>query len=257
MLAHLQDPELSKTWLVGYWPGLPLCFGAGYLLMVFSSKQWMKDRAPIKPKIPLVAWNTALAVFSIVAFVQFAPSALLSELRNGGFLHSVCLVKPFSTPTLTLWSTLFVLSKIVEFGDTLFLTLRKAPLTFLHVWHHLTVAVYAWFGGVDRSSLIHWFIAMNLAVHAIMYTYFTLKGFGVNIPSFLAQVITSLQLAQFAMSLLCIVVAGVSLWFGEECYTTKEMIVFSSILYGSYLLLFLNFFYRRYIAPKRKKIHHQ
>ncbi len=257
MLAHLQDPELSKSWLVGYWPGLPLCFGAGYLLMVFSSKQWMKDRAPIKPKIPLVAWNTALAVFSIVALVQFAPSALLSELRRGGFVHSVCLVKPFSTPTLTLWYTLFILSKIVEFGDTLFLNLRKAPLTFLHVWHHLTVGIYAWFGGVDRSSLIHWFIAMNLAVHAIMYTYFTLKGFGVNVPSFVAQVITSLQLAQFAMSLLCVVVAGMRLWFGEECYTTKEMIVFSLVLYGSYLLLFLNFFYHRYIAPKPKKNHLQ
>ena len=105
MLAHLQDSELSKSWLVGYWPGLPLCFGAGYLLMVFSSRQWMKDKAPIKPKIPLTAWNTGLAVFSIVALVQFALSALLSELRNGGFVHSVCLVKPFSTPTLTLCSS--------------------------------------------------------------------------------------------------------------------------------------------------------
>ena len=114
---------------------------------------------------------------------------------------------------------------------------------FLHVWHHLTVAIYAWFGGVDRSSLIHWFIVMNLVVHSIMYTYFMLKGLGVNVPSFVARVITSLQLAQFAMSLLCIVVAGLCLWFGEECYTTKEMIMiaFGSVTYGSYFLLFLNF----------------
>lgn len=257
MLAHLQDAELSKLWLVGYWPILPICFGGAYLLMVFISRQWMKNKAPIKPKIPLVAWNTGLATFSIIALVQFAPSALLSELQNGGFTHSVCLVKPFSTPTLTLWSTLFIVSKIVEFGDTLFLTLRKAPLTFLHVWHHLTVAIYAWFGGVDRSSLIHWFIVMNLAVHSIMYTYFVLKGIGVSVPSFVAQVITSLQLAQFAMSLLCIVVAGVRLWSGEECYTTKEMIAFGSVIYGSYFLLFLNFFYRRYIAPKPEKTHLQ
>ena len=257
MLAPLQDAELAKSWMVGYWPGLPLGFGAAYLLMVFSSRQWMMDKDPIKPKIPLIIWNTGLAVFSTVAVVQFAPSALLNELQKGGFVHSVCLVKPFSTPALTLWSTLFLLSKFVEFGDTLFLILRKAPLTSLHVWHHLTVAIYTWFGGVDRSSLIHWFIAMNLAIHAIMYTYFALKGFGVNIPSFVAQVITSLQLAQFAMSLVCIVVAGVTLWLGEECYTTKEMIVFSSVIYGSYFLLFLNFFYHRYIAPKPKKTHLQ
>lgn len=257
MLSYLQDTELSKLWLVGCWPSLPLCFGAAYLMMVFSSRQWMKDKAPIKPKIPLIVWNTGLAVFSVIALVQFAPSALLSELQKGGFVHSVCLVKPFSTPTMTLWSSLFILSKIEEFGDTLFLTLRKAPLTFLHVWHHLTVAIYAWFGGADRSSLIQWFLVMNLAVHSIMYTYFMLKGFGVNIPAFVAQVITSLQLAQFAMGLLCILVAGVSLWLGKECYTTKEMIAFGSVIYGSYLLLFLNFFYHRYIVPKPKKTHFQ
>lgn len=254
MLAYLQDSELCKLWLTSYWPILPVCSGAAYLLMVFASREWMKNKAPIKPKVPLIMWNTSLAVFSIIALVQFAPSALLNELQKGGFIHSVCLVKPFSTPTLSLWSSLFVLSKIVEYGDTLFLTLRKAPLTFLHIWHHMSVAIFAWYGGVDRSSLIQWCIVMNLAVHSIMYTYFMLKGFGINIPSFVAQVITSLQLAQFFMSLLCILIAGVHLWLGKECYTTKEMVVFGSIIYGSYLLLFLNFFYHRYIAPKPKKI---
>ena len=257
MLTYLQNAELSKLWMVGYWPILPSCFGAAYLLMVFTSWKWMQNKAPIKPKVPLVMWNTCLAVFSVVALIQLAPSAVLNELQKDGFIHSVCFVKPMSTSTIALWSSLFILSKIVEFGDTLFLTLRKAPLTFLHVYHHLTVAIYAWFGGVDRSSVIQWFIVMNLAVHSIMYTYFMLKGCGINIPSFVAQVITSLQLAQFAMGLLCILIAAVRLWLGEECYTTKEMITFGSIIYGSYLLLFLNFFYHRYIVPKPKKTHFQ
>ena len=217
----------------------------------------MKNKAPIKPKTPLIIWNTCLAVFSAIALVQMAPSALLNELQKGGFIHSVCLVKPFSTTTMTFWSSLFILSKILEFGDTLFLTLRKAPLTFLHVYHHLTVAIYAWYGGVDRSSVIQWFIVMNLAVHSLMYTYFVLKGFAINIPSFVAQVITSLQLAQFAMGLLCILIAAMHLWLGAECYSTKEMIVFGSIIYGSYLLLFLNFFYHRYIVPRPTKTHLQ
>ena len=82
MLAHLQDAEFAKSWMVGYWPGLPLAmgFGAAYLLMVFSLRQWMTDKDPIKPKIPLIIWNTGLAVFSTVAVVQFAPSALLNKL---------------------------------------------------------------------------------------------------------------------------------------------------------------------------------
>ena len=255
MAIYLQDPELSRIWLAGYWPAAPLCLGALYLLLVFLSKQYMDMKEPIKLKIPLIIWNTSLAVFSVVSFVQFAPSALLNELAKGGFIHSVCLVKPISTPSMTLWSSLFILSKILEFGDTLFLIMRKAPLTFLHVYHHLTVAIYAWFGGVDRSSMIHWFIAMNLAVHSVMYTYFMMKGFGINVPSVVAKTITSLQLAQFFMGLVCILVAVVRLWHGKECNSTKENIIFGSVIYGSYLVLFLNFFYYRYFKTKSKKGH--
>lgn len=42
------------------------------------------------------------------------------------------------------WSTMFVLSKVPELGDTLFIVLRKQPLIFLHWYHHATVLVYSW-----------------------------------------------------------------------------------------------------------------
>ena len=213
----------------------------------------MAEREPIKTKGPLILWNTGLAVFSVVAFVQFAPSAVLKGLASGGFIHSVCLVEPFSTQTLTFWMSMFIISKFVEFGDTLFLVLRKAPLTFLHVYHHVTVAIYGWFGGTDRSLLGHWFLSTNFFVHSIMYTYFMLKGLGVKVPSFVAQIITSLQLAQFCMGLAVVAVSAVRLLRGEVCNSTMACASYGLVIYSSYLVLFLNFFYHRYIKPKAKK----
>ena len=181
VLSYVKDPELTKPWLIGYWPTIPLSLSALYLLMVYLLKRWMEGRKPMKLRTPLIVWNACLATFSVVTFIRFAPPGLLKELTSGGFIHSVCLVTPFSTPELNLWSTLFILSKFIEFGDTFFLIFRKSPLTFLHVYHHVTIAVYTWFGGTDRSSIGHWFCAMNYGVHSIMYTYFLLKVIGVRL----------------------------------------------------------------------------
>ena len=254
MLAYFNDPKLSD-WLNGYWPVGPIGLGVSYLLTLFVLKQWMSKREPIKLKTPLIAWNACLAVFSIAAFVQFAPSAVLSSLAKGGFVYSVCSVEPFPTPKLTFWMAMFIVSKFVEFGDTIFLVLRKAPLTFLHVYHHLTVAMYGWFGGTDRSTLGHWFLSMNFAVHSIMYTYFVLKGIGVYVPPIVAKAITSLQLIQFSVGLACILVVIVRLSKGESCNSTMACALFGLVIYASYLILFVNFFYHRYIrhTPRGNK----
>lgn len=251
--SYLLDQELTRRWLLGYWPVAPLSLCLLYLLVVYTLKQWMDGRNPMKLKVPLIVWNALLAGFSITAFVQFAPQGLLYELTKGGFVHSVCLLQPFSTPTLNLWSTLFILSKFLEFGDTIFLVLKKSSLTFLHVYHHVTVAMYTWFGGTDRSSVGHWFCAMNYGVHSVMYTYFMLRVVGVRLPSVIPRMITSLQLCQFMMGLICLAVASVRLWLGEECNTTVACAISGLIMYGSYLLLFMNFFYNRYIKKRQKK----
>ena len=252
MFHYLYDRELSARWLQGFWPTIPLTFSALYLLTLFLLTRWMSEREPIKLQLLLNVWNTCLAVFSIVGFIQFAPS-VLGELAKGGFVHSVCLIKPFSEDNSRMWMSLFTLSKFVEFGDTIFLVLRKAPLTFLHVYHHVTVSIYTWYGSTSGSSIGGWFCAMNLAVHSIMYTYFMLKGVGIRVPSVLAKVITSLQLVQFFVGLLCVLIAAHRLLNGEVCHSTRDFTVYGLLLYGSYFILFVNFFYHRYIKSKPKK----
>lgn len=73
---------------------------------------------------------------------------------------------------------LFILSKLVELVDTVWLALRKRPLTVLHVWHHITVMLYCWHAYTTRIGTGLWFAAMNYVVHSIMYTYFCAAAIG-------------------------------------------------------------------------------
>jgi elongation of very long chain fatty acids protein 6 len=67
---------------------------------------------------------------------------------------------------------LFIYSKFIELVDTVWLALKKRPMTLLHVWHHITVLLYCWHSYATRIGTGLWFAAMNYLVHTVMYTYF-------------------------------------------------------------------------------------
>lgn len=62
------------------------------------------------------------------------------------------------------WYLFFALSKFTELGDTVFLVLRKRPLTFLHCYHHCSVMVYTFNAGAEHLACGRWFMWMNLTV---------------------------------------------------------------------------------------------
>lgn len=67
---------------------------------------------------------------------------------------------------------LFIYSKFVELVDTLWLAVKRRPLTTLHVWHHISVLLYCWHAYATRIGTGLWFAAMNYLVHSVMYAYF-------------------------------------------------------------------------------------
>ena len=90
---------------------------------------------------------------------------------------------------LTVWGWIFALSKIVEFGDTAFLVLRKSPLSFLHWYHHITVCVYTWYALTPTpSALSTWFGPMNFTAHTFMYSYYALRSAGYKLHPLVSKV---------------------------------------------------------------------
>ena len=94
-------------------------------------------------------------------------------------------------------------TKFVDLIDTVIFVLRKKEnhVTFLHVYHHVSVPVICWISLwvsplmpiIGLTSLI------NCFCHVIMYSYYALSGLGPDVRIYLwwKRYITQIQIAQF------------------------------------------------------------
>jgi len=182
--------------------------------------------------------------------VRFWPEFVYT-LTHKGVEHSVC--NPDYTHGVTgCWAWLFILSKVPELVDTLFIVLRKQELIFLHWYHHATVLVYCWFSSKDFSASGRWFVLMNYTVHAFMYSYYAFRAMRFKIPKWVNIAITSGQISQMIFGIYVNCLAYMKKRRGEACDVTDENITWSFIMYFSYFLLFFHFFYNAYISPSKK-----
>ncbi|ELV11642.1 elongation of very long chain fatty acids protein 3 [Tupaia chinensis] len=236
-------PFLEEYWATSFLIALI------YLLLTFVGHSYMKARKGFSLQGPLILWSFCLAAFSILGTLR-TWGYMGTVILTGGLKQTVCFSPFIDNSIVKFWSCLFVLSKVIELGDTAFIILRKRPLIFIHWYHHSTVLVYTCFGYKTRVPAGGWFMTMNFGVHAIMYTYYTLRAAKVKSPRFLPMLITSLQILQMVMGAVVSILTYI--WRQEQgCHTTTvEHSFWSSILYTTYFILFAHFFRQTYIRPK-------
>ncbi len=211
----------------------------------------------------------------------FPPPPSPSNIYEHGLTYTTCHSDCLSQEHvhLALWGWIFSLSKLVEFGDTVFIVLRKSPLSFLHWYHHITVSMYTWYSLTSRpspSALSNWFGGMNYTVHTFMYSYYAIRAAGYKLSPRIAKVTsTPLQSSHPLLSLLplqCITVLQLSQMFigiiinliswhkassgDTSCMFRYDLFYLAGALYSSYTILFLNFFYQRYIKKATPKAVH-
>ena len=242
----------TKEWMQKYWH-TSFYFTSAYVLIIFSIQAYMSNRPAYRLKRALTIWNTSLAIFSLIGTLRTFPE-MMHILRNFGFYYSVChpsfieVTKPSG-----FWTWMFSLSKVPELGDTIFIVLRKRPLMFLHVYHHVTVLIFTWYTYSDYTSPARWFVDMNYLIHSVMYTYYALMSFGIRMPKQMAMVITTSQILQMVMGAYVIGYAHRKKITGHACNINQDTAIFGMIMYLSYFILFAQFFYKSYFGSKYKK----
>lgn len=227
-----------------------------YLSFIFFGRIYMESRPkPFRLKWPLILWNLMLATFSIMGTIRVWPE-MMHVLRNYGFYHSVCSNSYHrEVPISSFWTYLFVLSKVPELVDTVFVVLRRQKLIFLHWYHHTTVLIFTWYCYADETSVARWYVYMNYSVHAMMYSYYAIRAAGIRLPKPLAMSITMSQIVQMIIGAIVTFYAYyVRQIKGQQCSISLDRLYAGLAIYISYLMLFANFFIKSYFSSKPKTI---
>ena len=240
---------LYDNWLQNNWQ---ICLPTivVYVISIFTIQKMMSDRKPFDLRNALCLWSLGLSVFSLLGAIRFIPE-LIHVWSNYGLHHAIC-TENVKDGVIGFWLAAFVFSKFLELGDTLFIVLRKQKLIFLHWYHHSTVLFSVCHNTLTPLSTARWFMTANYAIHFLMYGYYALRARGVRVPKVAAMVITTLQLIQMVIGV------GVT-WYawneqnaGRSCSVDRKTLVISFICYGSYFVLFANFFANAYLFGAKK-----
>jgi len=232
-----------------------LCIGTviAYIAFITIGTRLMANTKAFDLRMSLAVWNAFLSIFSFVGMIKTMPYLLASVMFNP-YESTVC-----SHPSTSwgngvtgFWVMLFITSKIPELIDTVFIVLRKKPLIFLHWYHHVTVLLFCWSAYSTMAGSGLYFVAMNYSVHALMYGYYCLQALGKCPKSFPAVLITLSQIMQmFIGTGVC-----VSCWYfmfkGRTCANETSNLTAGALMYGSYLYLFCEFAFKRYILTPAK-----
>ena len=245
------DKRTSKWFLMSKpWPVLSLLFL--YILIVLAGQQWMKARDAFNVKGILIIYNALLVILSVYMLYEFV-SAVVGTPNFNYFCQGVDSIEEH--PNLmrhAIANWLFLISKIVEFLDTLFLIINKKSVSFLHAYHHISVCVLWWIvvkwhpGGTTYFGAI-----LNCFVHGAMYSYYLLSALGPQYKKYLwwKKYLTSLQLLQFFMVFVYLINATTV----ADC-SYPRWLLWLFIGYDiSLIILFGNFYNQEYVKNNKKK----
>lgn len=244
------DQDEWIKWHKDHWT-ISILITATYLLIIGGIRQWMVNRKPFNLKVPLIVWNTLLAIFSTIGALQSCYNAFWA-IKDKGLINGLCDNSFMQEKAALFCGWLFAWSKVFELGDTLFLALRRKPLTLLHVYHHSITLIVCFYLYPTETAICRWTATLNFTVHSFMYLYFAITACGYRIPSAFAKALTIAQLGQMIAGILICIVHITMISAGLPCHGKIDLSLITIGVYFSYAILFAHLYVQKYSNKSRK-----
>lgn len=232
---------------------IPLFFTAFYLVSLPLLRQISLHASSIVDmklllKESMIIYNAAQVLLNGWMVYRFITAVLFNGHPFVGDLHNVT-----SGASFAVW--VHYCDKYLEFFDTYFMVLRGRmdQVSFLHVYHHTSIA-WAWWAGLMcwPGGDAYFGALLNSWIHVMMYSYYTLSL--LKIPCPWKKYLTVCQLIQFST-----VIAYTGLSFYRisqlEDTTWKNYLAHSIQVFemSSLFILFMHFYRKTYNKKKIQK----
>lgn len=239
---ELQLSSFSERYYIVQHPSIMLSAVAYYLFVVYGFYNRVFSFSYIKPF--LFVHNVLSVGFSVYLFV-----GILHTITQEGFRLYGNSLERSDKMTHYLW--FFHMTKYYEFIDTLIMILRNSyrQITFLHVYHHVSVVLYTWLilynhpGGDFYLGPL-----LNSWVHMWMYIYYLLSGLLTKSQRqrylWWNQYLTKLQILQFFINL---VHSIYSMLYSPYTTPLYRIGLYHQI---SFIILFGHFYLKKYNKNK-------
>jgi len=228
----------------------PLVLTAGYLISL-PLLRWLVDGYISKVtdtklllKESMILYNVGQVVLNFWMVYRFIDAIVF---RGHPFIGNIDNVT--SGATFAIW--VHYCDKYLEFLDTYFMILRGRmdQVSFLHVYHHTTIA-WAWWAGISLSpgGDAYFGALLNSWIHVMMYSYYALSLLKIQCPW--KKYLTMAQLLQFSIVNVYTIcswwkIRDIAYWNNHICYAI-QMAEMTSLF-----VLFWYFYKKTYSAKKR------
>jgi elongation of very long chain fatty acids protein 4 len=244
---NVGDPRV-EDWLLMQTPYPAIAIALIYIIICVTMPRVLKGRT-IPVYYPVLVYN-----FLMVALSFWMAAELFVTTRHYNWK---CDSVDYSFEEQTvrtanaMWWYFF--SKIIEMLDTMFFICKGnyRQLSFLHIYHHSSMATLMWIGAkyVPGGNMVFGAI-LNCIVHVIMYSYYFLAACGPQLKPYLwwKRYITRFQIFQFVaigLQQFATMLVG--------CRYPHWMQQLMSIYMLSYIFLFTNFYIVNYIRKTNQK----
>lgn len=263
--------ELPASGRIGFLLDSPvpvITFTLSYILfVVVIGPLFMRNREPYNLKKVIRLYNLLMVFLAgMLLYKLYDAVDSLDAMMDCSKIFSF---SDASAVKIYRMSNFILAVRLSEYLDTIFFTLRKktSQITFLHVFHHSYVPIYAYW--ILRTAPVRfnvYIILINSAIHVLMYSYYFLATFQerrdptkkAQKQGFLMTVVNKLLLFKKYMTQLQILqfvsLAFYAAWFllqKNNCGVPATYIWSNLLMALGFLGLFMHFYIAAYKAASK------